>query len=149
MDEDLFLNLGEYRIFIEPRSVTVKKTREIRAAMTSVKAKHSAYNKVPRKTKETAEDWTERYLEFISSINIRKEGESEDEYKERVLNPANIEDDLEYLKDVLKGLAGCFGQAEKVNDDSFELLILEEASNFIVRLLKKAKYPTAEFELNR
>ena len=148
-DADLFLNLGELRIFIEPNAVTVKKTREIRTAMTAVKAKHSSYTKVPRKPKETSEQWTERYLEYIGQINVRKEKETEAAYLERVLSPTSLEDDLVYTFDVLKALATCFVQGEKVNDQSFECAVLEDVNNFIVRILKKCKYPTTEFELNR
>lgn len=159
MDSDLYLNCGTNRIFIGPTAVTVKKTKEIRKIMTEIKAKHSPYNKLSRLAGETGEEWTERYLEYIGNSNVRKENETDDEYKLRVLSPTALEDDLDYLYDVLKGLASLFdAQDNKITQDvldengnviaegTFSSVVVEEACNFIIKLLKKAKYPTTEFE---
>lgn len=148
-DSDLYVNLGTERIFIGPTDVKVKTTRKIREVMTQIKAKHSPYNKVPRLPNETGEAWTERYLEYIGQTNVMREDEDLEAYKARVLSPSSLEDDLEYTKDILRGLAGLFGQDSKVTDENFDEAVLEDVCNFIVKLLKKAKYPTAEFELNR
>lgn len=158
---DLFLNVGAQRIFINPGSITVKMTRKIREAATKVKSKHSPLNKLPRKPNETGEDWTERWIEYIGKTNIKRPEESDEDYKLRILNPTSIEDDLDYLADMLIEIANLFdGQGSKITktytdennmviEGSFEHIVLEEACEFLVKILKKAKYPTLEFELNR
>lgn len=144
---DLCLNVGEHRIFIS--RIKVKDTRKVREKMTEIKAKHSPYNKVPRKPEETGEQWTERYLEYIGETNVRGKDEDLESYKLRVLSPTSLEDDLEYMFDILKGIAELFAQGEKVTKDSFEEVDTDEALGFIIKVLKKAKYPTAEFESSR
>ena len=144
MDSDLFLNLGEQRIFIAPNAIKVKTTRVIREKMGDVKSKYSPYNKVPRKPKESGEDWTKRYLDFIGETSKMEEGESPDTYKTRLLNP--VDDNLDYTFDALKALAEVFGQGEKVTKDSFEESVIGDVNAFISKILKKAKYPATEFE---
>ena len=146
MAGDVFINVGPERIFINMSEINFRRSIPIRDKMTKVKAKHSPYNKVPRHPKETGPDWTARYLEYLGKSAIRNETETDDEYLNRVLAPAGFEENLAYFKDALQAIAEEFNQGHKVTDEGFLDIDPDEYSKFMVRILKKCKYPTEEFE---
>lgn len=146
MAGDIFLDLGDKRILINPKDIKVKKTITIRDKVIDVKAKYSPYKKVARHPEETGEKWTERYLEWLGKSAIRAKGEKEEVYFKRVLAPTAFDENLAYFRDIVTVIATEFGQGEKVTDESWGEACPEDVTDFIVRILKKCKYPTEEFE---
>lgn len=145
---DLFVNLGEHRLIIDPKQITVGKTRVIREKILELQKKYSPYNKLSRDPGESGAEWTERYLIFLGQSDIRNEEESDKAYLDRVMKATTHEENLRYYQDVLYALAEEFGQGSKVNDASFELGCMDEILGLIVKILKKCKFPTNDFENN-
>lgn len=143
---DLFVNLGEHRLIINPKEITVGKTKIIRNRVLEIQKKYSPYTKVKRLPNESGEDWTTRYLEYLGQSAVRNEGEKDEDYLNRVLAPTTHDENLKYYQDVLAALADEFGQGNKVTDESFDKVCLDDALGLIVKILKKCKFPTNDFE---
>jgi hypothetical protein len=119
---------------------------DLAGRVSRVRAKHSPLNQLPKNENETSEDWYIRYLEFLGKDSTRLKDESHEAFMERTFKPTAVKDNLEQVYDYVCEIADLFGQKERCNMSLMLDNPVDEPFEFVIRVLKKCRIPTADLE---
>lgn len=146
MNGDMFLNMGTHRIFINPRDIKIKTGLALAERISRVRAKYSPLTQLPKNEGESTEDWYVRYVEFLGKDAVRHEGESHEDFMARTFTATSARESVDQLFDYLVEIADQFAQKDKCSREAFEDCSSDDVYDFIIKIMKKCKIPTAELE---
>lgn len=143
---DYFLNVGEFRLMIARKALTINVGTDLAYRIAAVRAKHSPFSKVEKLENETSEAWYARYLQSLGQDSTRLDGESQEKFLERTFKPVAFEEEMSKLRDYLTEVADLFGQKDRVTDDGWGKVCIEELTVFLTNVFKKCRISTADLE---
>lgn len=142
----LALPVGNDHIEVNTEHISVGKSKVLHQAIAELKKKHTWLSKVPLRENETIDDWQARVFDELGKSeevkNKRREGEDNEAYLSRVL--AAETDDLALYFDCLKLIARLFDREDKLNEELFETIPVEQMVRFIRDVFGKARLNVEE-----
>ena len=140
----LKLELPPGFIVIDVDKIEPDQMDEISDMLGEVKFQNSVYHEFPMLDGESDEEWQERITPLWLESKSKKKDESIEEYLRRSFKTSNAKKKI--LFDTLKGLAGVFGQADKVTEKAFGQSSYVMCKRFVIDVLKAIDFPTSDFE---
>lgn len=138
---DLYLKIGDNKILVNPSSITRRMSDQLNCKITKARIDNSEFKEVPPKEGETKDEYQERLKEWGKEQSKLRKGESAEEFLTRNFEYRAYKDNWGYLNDIVKAIAEVTNQANKFDEESLKDTPTVDINNFIFRVCKVAKIP--------
>jgi hypothetical protein len=140
MAGDLFLQVGNRRVSVNPYRITGSHTKQLNDKIGEARAKANAPKDLAPEKGETKEDYDKRRSEWLKTQNENHDKRTVDEIlKEN--NTLDLASSLGFMYDCVNAIAETFQTRPIDSLDELDNEPLYEVNNFIVRVCRLARVP--------